>query len=991
MSENDNLLPRVELKVFPDTGHQYLFVPFKSEFLSRYDREGKIKRLCSADRQPWVQYTGVEKDGKTPHTYTWIRHRYGVNADGAPGIWLVVETNVGTVRRGALYEKREVPFTDVPPSKDDWAVSPYAYPNQESLANKADKDSYDVLLTIPNPSELDEILQVALIEVIWQRRNPARMDVDLIVDFGNTRTVVLAVENNAAMAKDKLSGVCRPIPFLARGEECPVPGSPEMKKVKTIADSWFLLQEPAFSEMDMRCFGAEKKFCPSREYTEEQTTVTKDGWGGLVTTKETKTLYYLTERLPQMFSEVSPVIMGDEACELLAGINLNDGQNLSMSSPKRYLWDDAPCGGANNGMAGLSPWCMNPNRWSDATRRDTQMYLAGQICRFMYPDGRDWDIEHPPYEAELSKRPTPQPLTPTYPRSSAMVWSALHIIESAYRQISSANWRKGNDEWTSRRLRSVNVTYPSGWIAKERKAYERAWKQAVDIFTLAHFDTRKDVNANDGLDGRPLLSVELDEAVASQLPFIHSEVRRLNSANTWIRLYGRPHAGGQETQHHVRVMTIDIGGGTMDTSIVEYRNTVPGNQVSLRYKVLFRDCSTFAGDKVMLNIIQRVLLPSILQAKGIEDEEDDVAQKFTEVLGQQHNTHSARAKWQRITKMVFMPIVRQWLTDVATLPQGIYADADGSQFRTIQQYIDESGVEEGAVAEFNEYLQREGELDEGFVDPDDRLVYSPELVNACIQESLDYGISPLAKFVSAYDVDIVTLSGKISEMPTVVELLRDTLPICSQRIVRMKDYMAGDWYPMSADKRINDAKTVTAVGAALYKAGSNGLVNNWMLRRDTPTDAEAMRNFWGVISAAGDFGDNEPFLSNRQMDNAKNTFTVDGVTFHGANIVVGSYIGRQKYNVRNASVEQQYQLKWIGKNADGAPRPAPASLAVIFERVNDGEDDDIVIRDVRAINAADDGTVSVSDVELQLCTLPAGGFWMDECRFEVEMDNSDIL
>lgn len=997
-AKNSDKMKKIEFPVFPNTGHHYLFIPFEKEWLSKYDKDRLLMRRCQSDKAPWRRYEGKDSASGELKKYTWIRTRLGVDSNKTPGMWLAVETNVGTIRRGTFYDKREITKGDMPASEEERMHSPYAYSDIMRISVDSDKDSYDVQLKVPNPgNEGPSELPVATIEIVWQKQNPARTDVDLIVDFGNTRTVVLALENNKDASKDELRKVCFPLPFISRGHECPGHNVDENSGVRFIADSWFLLQEPMFAEHDMPLPGEQDQLQLSKEYeTKTETKTIKVGtlFGPKEKTIE-ETKYYVTERVPQMFVEISPVIMGEEAGELLTGIDLERGENLSMSSPKRYLWDNAPCGGVENAASGIGPWCMNHNRWSNRKRRDAQSVLNGQICRYMYMEGdNNWDIEHPPYENEdIRKRPTCAPEQPTYPRSMAMMWSALYVIESSFRQITSYSWRKGNSEFNSRRLRSVNVTFPSGWTATERESYKRAWEQAVNIFTLSHLDSRKDVSLADAQDARPRIQLELDEAVASQLPFIHSEVRRLQGANAWIKLYGRPDGTGK---HRIRVMTVDIGGGTMDSSIVEYRNSASGSQIALRYRILFRDCNSFAGDKVVLGIIQRVLLPSILEAKGV-DEDDEIAEKFISILGASRVMQKDRSKWQRITKMFFVPMVRSWLSDVANCKNGIYRDEEtGEEFRKVGDVADET-----AVNEFNAYL-KEGGLDSNFVQPDDKLKYDPGKINQCIYDGLEDGMAPLGKFVASYDVDVVTLSGKISEMPKVQEMLREALPICAQRVIPMKDYVAGDWYPMSNDGRISDAKTVTAVGAALFVAGRNGLINDWHLREESRVDdggtreagTNATRNYWGVMKRGGKgvtYGfSGAPFLSRDMKDNGNEEFMDgDGVSHKGAEVMVDTYIGRAKYNTRDARVEQQYYFKWVGKDPKtGEPRKRPDSpLAVVFKRCEEKEDDSIEIESVEATNPDEDGTIGIDDVRLELCTLSREGFWMDECKFEVDFGN----
>ncbi|MBK8094928.1 MAG: hypothetical protein IPK32_23900 [Verrucomicrobiaceae bacterium] len=82
---------------------------------------------------------------------------------------------------------------------------------------------------------------------------------------------------------------------------------------------------------------------------------------------------------------------------------------------------------------------MVHNRWNPQSRRPTELpKLAGSMLRFLPLDGHDWDINSPPNEdADYSKRPTPAPDRPSYPRADAMTWAALAILEQSVRQITS--------------------------------------------------------------------------------------------------------------------------------------------------------------------------------------------------------------------------------------------------------------------------------------------------------------------------------------------------------------------------------------------------------------------------------------------------------------------------------------------------------------------------------------------------------------------------
>ena len=108
----------ITIDVFPDSGHHYTFVPLLSEALQRYPQ---FKALCQQGRQPWREVN-----------YSWIRARFAMK-DGQPGLWVAVESNVGTVKRGSIFEPTQV--CDSP--GDISNPTPYAASDVSKLPNEA--------------------------------------------------------------------------------------------------------------------------------------------------------------------------------------------------------------------------------------------------------------------------------------------------------------------------------------------------------------------------------------------------------------------------------------------------------------------------------------------------------------------------------------------------------------------------------------------------------------------------------------------------------------------------------------------------------------------------------------------------------------------------------------------------------------------------------------------------------------------------------------
>ena len=81
------------------------------------------------------------------------------------------------------------------------------------------------------------------------------------------------------------------------------------------------------------------------------------------------------------------------------------------------------------------------------------------------------------------------------------------------------------------------------------------------------------------------------------------------------------------------------------------------------------------------------------------------------------------------------------------------------------------------------------------------------------------------------------MSGKTSELPELRDLAREYIPVTTDRIMTAKNYCAGDWYPFVktdengniVDNTVKDAKSITAVGAALNFMLANRKIQGWKI------------------------------------------------------------------------------------------------------------------------------------------------------------------
>jgi hypothetical protein len=263
-------------------------------------------------------------------------------------------------------------------------------------------------------------------------------------------------------------------------------------------------------------------------------------------------------------------------------------------------------------------------------------------------------------------------------------------------------------------------------------------------------------------------------------------------------------------------------------------------------------------------------------------------------------------------------------------------------------------------------------LDVDVMPEQDPIYHDAERLRRCIDLVFRPLVQSLAKYVTAFGVDLITLSGKPSELPQVKALLEDYLPVLPQRVLQAKNYPAGDWYPMSSNSCIDDAKTVTAVGAALYQAIQHGLVSDWSIKR--VGNGQPFPFYWGKMTGTAKFDPLylDPYLTKEPADSA-----VPGKDKVTVPLQVGTRIGR-KILPSAAKPEQIYKLRWKDrKAAQAAGYAVAATVVVTLEREADPTSLCMTNPTTR------DGKSLEGWLELQLCTLEDEDFWVDSGRFYV--------
>ena len=900
---------------------------------------------------------------ETDKKHPWIRYRFGERkwrlSNGIEcrlnGIWLLVETNTAdgagaggpaqVFDRGIFYQRNGLSAADKAGALELRASGRSPRRGEAPFIDKTDGTEHvlDFSRIVPQGIDFAAIgLQPGLdfgsveFKLIITHPAGAPSDVDLILDLGNTRTAALLFEHDG-------NNQFLPINFRMRFKPLrlkPDPQSGESDAVNDvkagIADSWFVLHELDCQRYRSRNDSHEPDLI-MREWDVKVTEETTGHWP-LRTTKPV-VKGEIVERIPQMFMNVSPVLVGDAAYRQFfmpyARNMVRVGAAIQQSSPKRFYWDDSEM---------RNDWSMLLNDW-DGHYKESPLNAAalpalqGDMCRFL--DGKTGRVVGNPEKLDPSKRPDAYPMEPRYPRQSTLTWFLLHILERAAMQ---ENRTFAGLNFIQRKFKKVLVTYPSGWTDTEIDRYRKQCEDALAIFSA--------LNVRGGTDGEARLELaprkdSPDEAVAGQLPFIFSETIRYpgQGVGDWIATMGR-RRGNSET---VRVMNFDIGGGTTDISVIEYRDLgqAGAGLNFLSTQLLFKDGQALAGDDLLKRIIEKVVFRSMVQGNlGSE-------------LATRIQTLFLNAAMNAAEQAVRSRIVRTCLIPLATYCLSNTEDGAGADVPKAFSAQD-AGVERANWDEFMEFLNARGGR---FSIPFNGSRWF-SFVGRDIADLIDETFSKLfrscALYAAAYEVDMVVFSGKTSEQPHIRRMARKFLPLESERIFFAKSFRPGQWYPFTNEAGfISDAKTVTVVGAGLYYALSSGFIRNWAVKSEPPSTGN-VRNEWGVYAA---MRDRNIVLLKADKDEFE------------ANLLPRTLLARR----RNAlsSAEPVFEIAWKG---EGDVPSMPFKFH--FERVasEDGMDERLEI-----VSAEDaDGTDVTKMFELKLHPCADGqsdAFWQESGVF----------
>jgi hypothetical protein len=670
--------------------------------------------------------------------------------------------------------------------------------------------------------------------------------------------------------------------------------------------------------------------------------------------------------------------VGPEATRFTSQRRGTEG-NTGVSSPKRYLWDQAPS---------LHGWNLHKNRPDERAMPATVSPFTDYIND--YGNALYTIVSEDAGSVELYGSSMPV-FEPKYCRSSLMTFMVAEVIVQALTQINSLSQRMSMQfSDVPRRLRHLVMTLPPSMPIQERNIFKDRVEQALALVWKSLGWHEDDAGMDE--EGKrlanpdfPDISMQWDEATCAQVVYLYSEIQNHfnGNANEFFECIRRPDSAALDgTKQKIRVASIDVGGGTSDVVITGFElEGHSGGNVSIIPEHIFMDGFKIAGDDILLEVLQHTIIPDI--ARGLMDcgiLAPDVL--LSRLIGHEAgDVHVSRLR-EQVALQVLQPLGHHVLSQYEKFVP--FEDNDIEQF-TISEFFERASDDidppsERLYDEFNEAVRDELGGDKTF-----------DLRNVEIRLNLDYlhkvftgfnveiakPLKAMCEIVHLHNCDVLLLSGRPSRLPGVKGIVRSLLPLPPDRIIPLHDYEAGNWYPFHKGGRIDDPKTTAAVGAMLCVL-SKGRIPRFYFRANAFKPYSTVR-YLGTMGQSNVIKEDEVIYANLDLLDDSSELEEKSFEMHGL-----TRLGFRQLKAERWTASQLYTLDYNGEEARQKYGDKTLEVTLKLGNMSGQKRDAIRMKEFAIQNISVKGTgntVSSRSLKMKLNTLQGSGgdqsYWLD--------------
>lgn len=515
----------------------------------------------------------------------------------------------------------------------------------------------------------------------------------------------------------------------------------------------------------------------------------------------------------------SMIRLGKEANRLIhkaTNQNMGAEKTTTFSSPKRFLWDEKP----------------QNQEWEF-------VQLEGETTQPIYIEGISEQLN---MDGSLNTEGSGA-IENRYSRKALMTFAFLEILSQAKMQINSYEQRNywGNESML-RKVGRIIVTCPTAMSHQEQitlrkcaedaaimldRFFEKTYSEEID-----ETEIRKRIHV---IPSAKKLSAKeertewiYDEATSAQFVFLYAEIKERYKKNVkdYFDFYGKVRTDKLIDDYYKKSLTVgsvDIGAGTTDVMIAAYKYEDSHSQCTLTPVPLFWESFYLAGDDLMKQLIQQLVIEG--QHSPLEKKLRELGKKPVDILRPFLGTDNGVSFRNRQLRSDFnlqisVPIVSFYL-------------------ELLKQDSDDKILSFGDIFGTNPPTQtvlQHFQYSFGFSFTDLQWTYKKKIVAGIVEKAFDSLIGKISTLLSYYDCDIVLLSGRPTSLKPLSDLFLKYYAISPNRLKSMNDYRVGHWYPedkrypyIDGNGKFLNPKSIITTGAMIGQIAENGGLNGFAL------------------------------------------------------------------------------------------------------------------------------------------------------------------
>ncbi|TDF79864.1 virulence factor SrfB [Pseudomonas sp. H9] len=676
--------------------------------------------------------------------------------------------------------------------------------------------------------------------------------------------------------------------------------------------------------------------------------------------------------------------VGGEAGRLASRRRGTEG-STGLSSPKRYLWDE---------KAYSHGWRFNT---SNKKVSDEPEAIAAPFSSLINDLGQALYL---PPKNDMSA------FSSLYSRSNLMTFMLAEVVTQALSQINSPAQRSRQGRArTPRMLNSITLTVPPGMPQAERSILSNRMFEAVGLVwkSLGWHEGDSNPFKDKSVKPRtplPSIRVDWDEASCGQLVYLYNEISE-NFAGHPEEFFATLARPDKTEAEQITLATIDIGGGTTDLVITDYRldrgnNGGNGANVHIVPEQRFRDGFKVAGDDILLDVIREFILPSFkraLQDAGVYAPDA----LMSRLCGNGEASAQERVLRQQLNLQVFVPL------GLAVLKAYEQYDPETPLTVTEQSWrelLGDAQVNDSVLEFVNAAVRRDVGRDGTLDLMSTPLALDLEQVHLAFiggQINITKVLSELCEVISHYSCDALLLTGRPSRLPGIQTFIRQRLPLPPGRILPLQNYRTGGWYPFHKNGLIDDPKSTASVGAMICLLCAKHSVPNFYFRTAMLKPYSIIKHF-GQIDNAGTIKHGDVLYHNLTSDKGRIELPIVGegeergtpwLEMRG-----DMHLGYRQLAAERWSASPLYTLRFTPQGqrnfSQSIGKGGEAPVLRIRLAVDEPSDilleqglvsDKLIISDLKS-NIQDADFDFERDLELSLNTMPTGNlsdsdYWLD--------------